>query len=181
LLGFGLGLRGIVTTVPRSREWPHALRWTTWGQKSRKTIPIDKPTQQRSGMAKKGQKIRPRPEGYLLAIIADEVCLLCFRFFADVAKDTCTGFMLAGTGCVDANRKANFLVVDPSMHTRTLRCGASSHLCAVRQETTKAQIKQAFEEFTTREDIGVLLISQEVLSLFCSFAFAVNSSHPVGG
>jgi hypothetical protein len=80
-------------------------------------------------MAKKGQKIRPRPEGYLLAIIADEVTVLFVWLSVDVTKDTCTGFMLAGTGCVDANRKANFLVVDPSMHMKRRHCSCSHTCC----------------------------------------------------
>jgi V-type H+-transporting ATPase subunit F len=44
------------------------------------------------------QKIKPREEGAILAIIGDE--------------DTVTGFLLAGIGNIDSNRQKNYLVVD---------------------------------------------------------------------
>jgi len=81
-----------------------------------------------TSMAKKNQRIKPRADGYLFTMIADE--------------DTITGFLLSGIGNVDATRKGNFLVVDP--------------------KTTKQQIKAAFEDFISREDVGVVLISQTV-------------------
>ncbi|KAL3647804.1 hypothetical protein CASFOL_008772 [Castilleja foliolosa] len=55
-------------------------------------------------------------------------------------EDTITGFLLAGVGNVDLRRKTNYLIVD--------------------SKTTVKQIEEAFKEFTTREDIAVVLISQ---------------------
>ncbi|XP_052209647.1 V-type proton ATPase subunit F-like isoform X2 [Diospyros lotus] len=55
-------------------------------------------------------------------------------------EDTVTGFLLAGVGNVDLRRKTNYLIVD--------------------SKTTMKQIEDAFREFTTREDIAVVLISQ---------------------
>jgi len=56
-------------------------------------------------------------------------------------QDEVTGFLLAGIGQVDKGRR-NFLIVDA--------------------KTTQTQISTAFIEFTTRDDIAVLLISQVV-------------------
>lgn len=56
-------------------------------------------------------------------------------------EDTVTGFLLAGVGEVSAKRK-NFLIVD--------------------NKTKLPQIEDAFKEFTSREDVAVLLISQHV-------------------
>ena len=57
-------------------------------------------------------------------------------------EDTVTGFLLAGVGNVDVRRNTNFLVVDG--------------------KTTKKAIEDAFKDFTTREDIAVVLINQTV-------------------
>lgn len=42
-------------------------------------------------------------------------------------------------------------------------------LCLYATETTVKQIEDAFKEFTTREDIAIVLISQYVSNLVCSF------------
>uniref|UniRef100_A0A2P2KHU9 Uncharacterized protein MANES_07G050600 n=1 Tax=Rhizophora mucronata TaxID=61149 RepID=A0A2P2KHU9_RHIMU len=55
-------------------------------------------------------------------------------------EDTVVGFLLAGVGNVDLRRKTNYLIVD--------------------SKTTIKQIEEAFKEFTTREDIAIVLISQ---------------------
>ncbi|KAF0934592.1 hypothetical protein E2562_025679 [Oryza meyeriana var. granulata] len=55
-------------------------------------------------------------------------------------EDTVTGFLLAGVGNVDLRKKTNYLIVD--------------------NKTTVKQIEDAFKEFTTREDIAIVLISQ---------------------
>ncbi|KAL6550472.1 V-type proton ATPase subunit F [Orobanche minor] len=55
-------------------------------------------------------------------------------------EDTSTGFMLAGVGNVDLRRKTNYLIVD--------------------SKTMVKQIEDTFKEFTTREDIAIVLISQ---------------------
>ncbi|CAB4312544.1 unnamed protein product [Prunus armeniaca] len=60
-------------------------------------------------------------------------------------EDTVTGFLLAGVGNVDLRRKTNYLIVD--------------------SKTTVKAIEDAFKEFTTKEDIAVVLISQYVTSL----------------
>jgi V-type H+-transporting ATPase subunit F len=49
---------------------------------------------------------------------------------------------LAGIGHIDASRQKNFLVVD--------------------SKTTQQQIVDAFKTFTARDDIAVLLISQNI-------------------
>ncbi|VFQ82600.1 unnamed protein product [Cuscuta campestris] len=60
-------------------------------------------------------------------------------------EDTITGFLLAGVGNVDLRRKTNYLIVD--------------------SKTTAKQIEDAFKEFTTREDIAIVLISQYVANM----------------
>ncbi|ESR57168.1 V-type proton ATPase subunit F [Citrus sinensis] len=57
-------------------------------------------------------------------------------------EDTVVGFLLAGVGNVDLRRKTNYLIVD--------------------SKTTIKQIEDAFKEFTSREDIAIVLISQYV-------------------
>eukprot|EP00897_Mesotaenium_endlicherianum_P009469 jgi/Mesen1/8550/ME000484S07928 len=72
-----------------------------------------------------------RPDGSLIAIIADE--------------DTITGFLLAGVGNVDLRRKKNFLVVD--------------------SKTSVKLIEETFKEFTAREDVAIVLISQYIANM----------------
>ncbi|XP_050235579.1 V-type proton ATPase subunit F-like [Mercurialis annua] len=67
-------------------------------------------------------------------------------------EDTIVGFLLAGVGNVDLRRKTNYLLVD--------------------SKTTVKQIEDAFKEFTTREDIAIVLISQYVANMI---RFAVDS------
>ncbi|CAI9107725.1 OLC1v1007159C2 [Oldenlandia corymbosa var. corymbosa] len=57
-------------------------------------------------------------------------------------EDTVTGFLLAGVGNVDLRRKTNYLIVD--------------------SKTTVKQIEDAFKDFTSREDVAVVLLSQYV-------------------
>ncbi|KAK6509895.1 H(+)-transporting V1 sector ATPase subunit F [Arthrobotrys musiformis] len=59
-------------------------------------------------------------------------------------EDTVTGLLLAGIGHVTtgANATRNFLVVDP--------------------KTEIDKIEKAFDEMTSRKDIGILLINQHV-------------------
>ncbi|KAF3079151.1 H(+)-transporting V1 sector ATPase subunit F [Orbilia oligospora] len=59
-------------------------------------------------------------------------------------EDTVTGLLLAGIGHVTtgANATRNFLVVDP--------------------KTEIEKIEKAFDEMTSRKDIGILLINQHV-------------------
>ncbi|KAI3691645.1 hypothetical protein L6452_31445 [Arctium lappa] len=67
-------------------------------------------------------------------------------------EDTITGFLLAGVGNVDLRRKTNYLIVD--------------------SKTTVKQIEDAFKEFTTRDDVAIVLISQYVANMI---RFVVDS------
>ncbi|CAD5190792.1 unnamed protein product [Musa acuminata subsp. malaccensis] len=69
-------------------------------------------------------------------------------------EDTVTGFLMAGVGNVDLRRKTNYLIVD--------------------SKTTVKAIEDAFKEFTSREDIAVVLISQYV-SIANMIRFLVDS------
>lgn len=60
-------------------------------------------------------------------------------------EDTITGFLLAGVGDIDIRKRSNFLVVD--------------------SKTTVKNIEQAFKDFTTREDIAIVLISQPIANM----------------
>ena len=57
-------------------------------------------------------------------------------------EDTVTGFLLAGIGELNSKRTKNFLIVD--------------------NKTKLGQVEEAFREFTAREDLAILLISQHV-------------------
>jgi len=57
-------------------------------------------------------------------------------------QDTITGFLLSGVGNVDPKRQKNFFLVT--------------------SKTTQNEIEQAFKALTNREDVGVLLITQNV-------------------
>lgn len=60
-------------------------------------------------------------------------------------EDTITGFLLAGVGDVDIRKRTNFLVVD--------------------SKTTVRNIEQAFKDFTVREDVAIILISQPIANM----------------
>eukprot|EP00469_Lotharella_globosa_P011808 CAMPEP_0167772294 /NCGR_PEP_ID=MMETSP0111_2-20121227/767_1 /TAXON_ID=91324 /ORGANISM="Lotharella globosa, Strain CCCM811" /LENGTH=134 /DNA_ID=CAMNT_0007661769 /DNA_START=22 /DNA_END=426 /DNA_ORIENTATION=- len=57
-------------------------------------------------------------------------------------EDTVTGFLLAGVGQRDQRGNSNFLVVD--------------------QNTKRAKISNAFKEFTTRNDVSIVLVTQDI-------------------
>ncbi|KAI0322310.1 ATPase, V1 complex, subunit F [Amylostereum chailletii] len=57
-------------------------------------------------------------------------------------EDTVTGMLLAGIGHINEKQKKNFLIVDG--------------------KTQVSMIEAAFEEFTERKDIAILLINQHV-------------------
>ncbi|KAJ7275373.1 ATPase, V1 complex, subunit F [Mycena haematopus] len=57
-------------------------------------------------------------------------------------EDSITGLLLAGIGHINENQKKNFLVVDAKTQVST--------------------IEAAFQEFTERKDIAILLINQHV-------------------
>ncbi|KAH9602755.1 V-type proton ATPase subunit F [Silene latifolia] len=73
-------------------------------------------------------------------------------------EDTVTGFLLAGVGNVDIRRKTNYLIVD--------------------NKTTVKQIEEAFKEFTTREDIAIVLISQFVANMIRFLVDSYNKPIP---
>ncbi|KAJ8545170.1 hypothetical protein K7X08_017753 [Anisodus acutangulus] len=73
-------------------------------------------------------------------------------------EDTITGFLLAGVGNVDLRRKTNYLIVD--------------------SKTTVKQIEDAFKEFTTREDIAIVLISQYVANMVRFLVDSYNKPIP---
>ncbi|KAK9684859.1 hypothetical protein RND81_10G237600 [Saponaria officinalis] len=73
-------------------------------------------------------------------------------------EDTVTGFLLAGVGNVDIRRKTNYLIVD--------------------NKTTLKQIEEAFKEFTAREDIAIVLISQFVANMIRFLVDSYNKPIP---
>ncbi|ONK65851.1 uncharacterized protein A4U43_C06F1620 [Asparagus officinalis] len=60
-------------------------------------------------------------------------------------EDTITGFLMAGVGNVDLRRKTNYLIVD--------------------SKTAMKTIEDAFREFTSKDDIAIVLISQYVANM----------------
>ncbi|XP_004302050.1 PREDICTED: V-type proton ATPase subunit F [Fragaria vesca subsp. vesca] len=73
-------------------------------------------------------------------------------------EDTVTGFLLAGVGNVDLRRKTNYLIVD--------------------SKTTIKQIEDAFKEFTTKDDIAIVLISQYVANMIRFLVDSYNKPVP---
>eukprot|EP00695_Tsukubamonas_globosa_P003887 TRINITY_DN89_c0_g1_i4.p1 TRINITY_DN89_c0_g1~~TRINITY_DN89_c0_g1_i4.p1 ORF type:complete len:145 (+),score=71.22 TRINITY_DN89_c0_g1_i4:53-436(+) len=65
------------------------------------------------------------------------------RLIAIIAdEDTITGFLLTGMGDVDPRKSKNFFVVD--------------------SKTSQSQIEEAFKRFTTRDDVGIVLVAQNI-------------------
>jgi V-type H+-transporting ATPase subunit F len=60
-------------------------------------------------------------------------------------EDTITGFLLAGVGDVDIRKRTNFLVVD--------------------SKTTVRNIEAAFKDFTSRDDVAIVLVSQPIANM----------------
>eukprot|EP01025_Chloroclados_australasicus_P031741 TRINITY_DN3210_c0_g2_i1.p3 TRINITY_DN3210_c0_g2~~TRINITY_DN3210_c0_g2_i1.p3 ORF type:complete len:137 (-),score=13.65 TRINITY_DN3210_c0_g2_i1:441-851(-) len=73
-------------------------------------------------------------------------------------EDTVTGFLLAGVGNVDSRKQGNYLVVD--------------------SKTTTKQIEAAFKDFTTRDDMGIVLISQYVANMIRPTVESYKKSTP---
>ncbi|XP_048429093.1 V-type proton ATPase subunit F-like [Pyrus x bretschneideri] len=73
-------------------------------------------------------------------------------------EDTVTGFLLAGVGNVDLRRKTNYLIVD--------------------SKTTVKQIEDAFKDFTTKDDIAIVLISQYVANMIRFLVDSYNKPVP---
>ncbi|CAL5418393.1 unnamed protein product [Camellia sinensis] len=72
--------------------------------------------------------------------------------------DTITGFLLVGVGNVDLRRKTNYLIVD--------------------SKTTVKQIEEAFKEFTTREDVAIVMINQYVANMIKFLVDSYNNPIP---
>ncbi|ESQ37927.1 hypothetical protein EUTSA_v10029066mg [Eutrema salsugineum] len=73
-------------------------------------------------------------------------------------EDTVVGFLMAGVGNVDIRRKTNYLIVD--------------------SKTTVRQIEDAFKEFSTRDDIAIVLISQYVANMIRFLVDSYNKPVP---
>ncbi|XP_062163143.1 V-type proton ATPase subunit F-like [Alnus glutinosa] len=73
-------------------------------------------------------------------------------------EDTVNGFLLASVGNVDLRRKTNYLFVD--------------------SKTTAKAIEDAFKEFTTKEDIIIVLISQYVSNMIRFLVDSYNKPVP---
>ncbi|CAI9089474.1 OLC1v1007159C1 [Oldenlandia corymbosa var. corymbosa] len=73
-------------------------------------------------------------------------------------EDTVTGFLLAGVGNVDLRRKTNYLIVD--------------------SKTTVKQIEDAFKDFTSREDVAVVLLSQYIANMIRFLVDSYNKPVP---
>ncbi|XP_020244898.1 V-type proton ATPase subunit F-like isoform X2 [Asparagus officinalis] len=73
-------------------------------------------------------------------------------------KDTITGFLLAGVGNVDLRRKTNYLIVD--------------------SKTAMKTIEDAFREFTSKDDIAIVLISQYVANMIRFLVDSYNKPIP---
>ncbi|MED6110875.1 hypothetical protein PIB30_047022 [Stylosanthes scabra] len=95
----------------------------------------------------------PTKSSALIAMIADENGKGYKNY-----EDTVVGFLLAGVGNVDIRRKTNYLIVD--------------------SKTTVKQIEDAFKEFTTREDIAIVLISQYVANMIRFLVDSYNKPVP---
>ncbi|KAL3531283.1 hypothetical protein ACH5RR_010605 [Cinchona calisaya] len=98
----------------------------------------------------------------LIAMIADE--------------DTVTGFLLAGVGNVDLRRKTNYLIVDSGLWQFFILFSLPLWVSVL--ETTVKQIEDAFKDFTAREDIAVVLISQYIANMIRFLVDSYNKPVP---
>lgn len=73
-------------------------------------------------------------------------------------EDTITGFLLAGVGDIDIRKKSNFLVVD--------------------SKTTVRDVEAAFKDYTSREDIAIVLISQPIANMIRHVVSTYNKPVP---
>lgn len=106
----------------------------------------------------------------LIALIADEV--RCVRLTltserlltsACCQQDSTTGLLLAGIGNVDEKGEKNFLIVDNRVSIEAMLIGTHPILMLRTQQTSVADIEEAFTQFTAeRKDIAILLINQHI-------------------
>lgn len=96
-------------------------------------------------------------------------------------EDSITGLLLAGIGHIDSHQKKNFLVVDASkIQTHSFLPAARAvanapprnpqkkndklkrDMMLLSIETPLSTVEEAFQEFTKRKDIAIILINQHV-------------------
>jgi V-type H+-transporting ATPase subunit F len=76
-----------------------------------------------------------------------------------------TGVLLAGIGHLNEHQKKNFLVVDSST-SPVFQVEEHYLTTGVSLETQISTIESAFQDFTERKDIAILLINQDVRTLW---------------
>jgi V-type H+-transporting ATPase subunit F len=81
----------------------------------------------------------------------------CSQFLSLLLQDTVTGFLLAGVGHRTANG-SNFLIV--------------------KADTKLQQVEQAFQDFSSRDDVGIILINQHVANNIRHVLKDYNSTIP---
>ncbi|KAL0684082.1 hypothetical protein Bca4012_050930 [Brassica carinata] len=90
--------------------------------------------------------------------------LLCLKlcpsvsYFVPCVLDTVVGFLMAGVGNVDIRRKTNYRIVY--------------------SKTTVRQIEDSFKEFSSRDDIAIILISQYVANMIRFLVDSYNKPVP---
>jgi len=93
--------------------------------------------------------------------ILSRICLLT------LVQDSITGLLLAGVGHINEHQKKNFLVVDPSA---LASAAPPPFLPNPSLETQISTIEAAFQEFTERKDVAIILINQHVRTTTLFFA-----------
>lgn len=73
-------------------------------------------------------------------------------------EDTCVGFLLGGIGQVTEDQRPNYFVVH--------------------RKTKEADVERAFKEFTSRTDIGMILITREAADMIHSAISAYRQEIP---
>ncbi|KAF3540995.1 hypothetical protein F2Q69_00021517 [Brassica cretica] len=104
-----------------------------------------------------GRASIPARNSALIAMIADELCP-SVSYFVSCVLDTVVGFLMAGVGNVDIRRKTNYRIVY--------------------SKTTVRQIEDAFKEFSSRDDIAIILISQYVANMIRFLVDSYNKPVP---
>ncbi|KAG1783631.1 ATP synthase (F/14-kDa) subunit-domain-containing protein [Suillus placidus] len=91
----------------------------------------------------------------LIAVIGDE------RWSGPDSRrqDSITGLLLAGIGHINEHQRKNFLIVDSSKVFGVFHVIPCSRMSP---ETQISAIETAFQEFTQRKDIAIVLINQHI-------------------
>lgn len=105
-------------------------------------------------------------------------------------EDSVTGLLLAGIGHVDRNQVSNFMVVGPGLYWPiVIHIFPSVNLfwwlvfrplayLVYPKDTQQDQIEKKLHELTTREDIAIVLITQNVAVKLQSILESYNSPLP---